>query len=157
MDEARRPPGASAQPHAGRRPTVEPIGSDGTGQDSRSLSEMVSGVVENVQNIVRYEVQLAKTEIQEEAKTAGKGAAMLAAGALVGFYALGLFLLTAVWALATQVDRWLAALIVGVVVAAVAGILAMMGKKKLDEFSPKPEQTIESVKEDIEWVKQQTP
>jgi uncharacterized membrane protein YqjE len=121
------------------------------------LSEMVSGVVENLQNIVRYEVQLAKTELTDEAKTAGKGIAMLAVGALVGFYAVGLFLLTAVWALATQVDRWLAALIVGVVVAVVAGILAMIGKKQLEEFNPKPEQTIESVKEDIEWVKQQTP
>lgn len=152
MEEARHPQGAAhidAQMRAGA--------TAGQGEDTRSLAELIGGVVTNVQNIVRSEVQLAKTEMTEEAKTAGKGAAMLGAAALVGFYAIGLFLLTAVWALATQVDRWLAALIVGVVVAIVAGILAMVGKKRLEEFSPKPEQTIESVKEDIEWVKQQTP
>ena len=157
MDEPRRPVGAQPQPNANQRPVVKPISDDGSGHDSRPLSEMVSNVVENVQNIVRYEVQLAKTELMEEGKTAGKGIAMLAVAAVVGAYALGLFLLTAVWALATQVDRWLAALIVAVVVTAIAGILAMAGKNKLDEFSPKPEQTIDSVKEDIEWVKQQTP
>lgn len=151
MDEARQYGRAQPPP-----PAVEPIETT-AGEETRSFAELVSGVVENLQNIVRFEVQLAKTELQEEAKTAGKGVAMLAAGALIGFFAIGLFLLTAVWALATQIDRWLAALIVGVVVAVVAGILAMVGKKRLDEFSPKPEQTIESVKEDIEWVKQQTP
>lgn len=142
---------------AGQRANPNASHSDaGTDHESRSLSEMISGVVENIQNIVRYEVQLAKTELREEAKTGGKGIAMMAAAALVGFYALGLFLLTAVWALATQVDRWLAALIVAIVVAAIAGVLALIGKKRLDEFSPKPDQAIESVKENIEWVKRQT-
>jgi uncharacterized membrane protein YqjE len=164
MNESRRPQGAHDRTITGHQgdgrdsvPPVRPRADAGTDQETRPLSDMISGVVENVQNIVRYEVQLAKTELQQEAKTAGKGVAMLAAGALVGFYALGLFLLTAVWALATQVDRWLAALIVAVVVAVIAGALAMVGKKKLDEFSPKPDETIDSVKEDIEWVKRQTP
>ena len=129
---------------------------DAQPHDSQSFSELASGVVQNIQNIIRSEVQLAKVELRDEAKTAGKGIAMLAAGALVAFYALGLFLLTAVWALSTQMDRWLAALIVAIVVTVVAGILAMVGKKRLDEFSPMPEQTIESVKEDVAWVKQQT-
>lgn len=156
MEDARRPTGA-IPPDARQRPAAEPLPPAGAHTEDRSLSELISGVVENLQNIVRYEVQLAKTEITDEAKTAGRGIAMLAVAAVVGIYAVGLFLLTAVWALATQVDRWLAALIVAVVVTVVAGILAMVGKKRLDEFNPKPEQTIESVKEDIEWVKQQTP
>ncbi|HEX2281234.1 MAG TPA: phage holin family protein [Thermomicrobiales bacterium] len=134
------------------RPTVS-----ADGNDSRSIAEMFSGAVHNIQNIVRAEVQLAKTELREEAKVAGKGAAMLGAAAVVGIYALGLFLLTAVYALAQVMADWLAALIVAVVVAAVAGVLAMVGKSRLQQFSPKPDQTIDSVKEDIEWVKQQTP
>lgn len=156
MDDARRPTGTTP-PGNRQQPAIEPIVPAGAHNEDRSLSELISGVVDNLQNIVRYEVQLAKAELTAEAKTAGRGIAMLAVAAVVGIYAVGLFLLTAVWALATQVDRWLAALIVAVVVTAVAGILAMVGKKRLDEFNPKPEQTIESVKEDIEWVKQQTP
>lgn len=162
MQEPRRQQGVSSSADGSNleiRPApaqkTDPEGSQ-TG-DSPSLSELASGVVHNLQNIVRSEVQLAKVELKEEAKVAGKGVAMLAAGALIGFYALGLFLLTAVWALATQVDRWLAALIVAVIVTVIAGILAMVGKKKLDEFSPVPEETVQSVKEDVEWVKQQTP
>ena len=128
-----------------------------TGSDSRSIPELISGVVTNLQNIVRSEIQLAKTEMREEAVTAGKGAGMLLAGALIAFYALGLFLLAAVYALGSTMSDWLAALIVGLVVAAVAGALIMIGKSRLEDFNPKPEQTIDSVKEDIEWVKQQTP
>lgn len=161
MNEARRPQGVTPgqtqsvpQDTAGlsaERPT--PQASD----DSRSLSELFSGVVENLQNIVRSEVQLAKTELQEEAKKAGKAAAMLGAGALMGFYAVGLLLLTIVWILATQMSDWLAALIVTVVVAVIAGILVMMGKSRMQEVQPKPEETIASVKEDVEWVKQHKP
>ena len=167
MNEQRRPQAASGtqtDPRSdGRSQNSEsaagtrPAPGAGDSQDSRSISEMFSGAVTNLQNIVRSEVQLAKTEMREEAKLAGKAAAMLAVAAVVGAYALGLFLLTAVWALATQMDQWLAALIVAAVVTVIAGVLAMVGKSRLDKFSPKPDQTIDSVKEDIEWVKQQTP
>jgi uncharacterized membrane protein YqjE len=119
------------------------------------MAEMVSGVVENLQNIVRAEVQLAKTEAKEEAKTAGKAAGMLGAGAVLGFYALGLLLMTIVWILDTWMPNWLAALIVTVVVGAIAAVLALKGKSQIQEMHPMSE-TVESVKEDVEWVKQQT-
>ena len=83
-------------------------------------------------------------------------ARMLAAGTLLGVYALGLLLMTIVWLLATQMSNWLAALIVTVVVAAVAATLVMLGRSRLEEVDLKPERTVESLKEDVEWVKQQT-
>lgn len=163
MDEPRRPQGAldpesAAQPGGDLRRvqgTPEPTRAAQPDSDSRSISELVSGVVENLQNIVRSEVQLAKTELREEAKTAGKAAGMLAAGAVLGFYALGLFLMTVVWILATQMSNWLAALIVTVVIGAIAAVLALKGKSQLQEIHPMSE-TVDSVKEDVEWVKQQT-
>ncbi len=141
---------------------VDPAGSPrgeqpaGIGDDLRSIPELVSGVVENVQNIVRSEVQLAKAEFREEAQTAARAASMLAAGTILGIYALGLLLMTIVWLLATQMSNWLAALIVTVVVAAVAATLVMLGRSRLEEVDLKPERTVESLKEDVEWVKQQT-
>lgn len=166
MSEQRRPqPGeateadmrAASQARRQDSAAATQISTNNRSDDSRPISEMIGAAVENLQNIVRAEVRLAKTELTEEAKLAGKGAAMLAVAAVVGAYAVGLFLLTAVWTLATQMDNWLAALIVAVVVAIVAGVLAMVGKSRLQEFSPKPDETIASVKEDIQWVKQQTP
>lgn len=162
MDEPRRPLGGpNAEPVLrssddsrriqGAPETARSAESD----DSRSIAEMVSGVVENLQNIVRAEVQLAKTEAKEEAKTAGKAAGMLGAGAVLGFYALGLLLMTIVWILDTWMPNWLAALIVTVVVGAIAAVLALKGKSQIQEMHPMSE-TVESVKEDVEWVKQQT-
>lgn len=166
MNEQRRPQPAAATETDMRAASQSPGQNNVTRErdvtnsrtdDSRPMSEMIGSAVENLQNIVRSEVRLAKTELTEEARLAGKGAAMLAVAAVVGAYAVGLFLLTAVWALATQVDSWLAALIVAIVVTVVAGVLAMVGRSRLQEFNPKPEETIASVKEDIEWAKQQTP
>lgn len=163
MNEPRRPPGALdpdrvARPAGGTsrsQDMPEPARTVHTDSDSRPISEMVSGVIENVQNIVRSEVQLAKAELREEAKSAGKAAGMLAAGAALGFYAVGLFLMTVVWILATQMPNWVAALIVTVMVGAIAAALAMKGKSQLQEIHPMSE-TVDSVKEDVEWVKQQT-
>lgn len=163
MNEPRRPQGAPNAESAVRpggdlrrvQGTPEPTRTAQSDSDSRSISELVSGVVENLQNIVRSEVQLAKTELREEAKTAGKAAGMLAAGAALGFYALGLFLMTLVWILATQMPNWVAALIVTVVVGAIAAVLALKGKSQLQEVHLMSE-TVDSVKEDVEWVKQQT-
>ncbi len=163
MNEPRRPQGA-LDPDQVARPDGDPRRVQGTPEamraaqpdsDSRSITEMISAVVGNLQSIVRSEVQLAKTELKEEAQTAGKAAGMLAAGAALGFYALGLFLMTLVWILATQMPNWVAALIVTVVVGAIAAVLALKGKSQLQEIHPMSE-TVDSVKEDVEWVKQQT-
>jgi membrane protein implicated in regulation of membrane protease activity len=101
-------------------------------------------------------VRLAKAEVREEATSAGKAAGMLAVGAVLGAYAVGLLLLTIVYALNGPLPDWLAALIVFAVVAIAAAVLAKIGLDRIKQVSPKPEQTIDSIKEDVQWVKQQT-
>jgi uncharacterized membrane protein YqjE len=120
----------------------------------RSIAEVLQAMAGNVREIVRSEVQLAKVELKEEAAKAARVGAMLGAGIILGIYALGLLLLTCVYALATVLAPWLAALIVGVVVAAVAGLLAGMGRTRLRQVMP-PQKTIETVKENFQWTKHQ--
>jgi uncharacterized membrane protein YqjE len=121
-----------------------------------SIAELLQGVIGNVQGIIRSEVRLAKAEVREEAMSAGKAAGMLAVGAVLGAYAVGLLLLTIVYALNGPLPDWLAALIVFAVVAIAAAVLAKIGLDRIKQVSPKPEQTIDSIKEDVQWVKQQT-
>jgi uncharacterized membrane protein YqjE len=121
-----------------------------------SIADLLQGVIGNVQGIIRSEVRLAKAEVREEATSAGKAAGMLAVGAVLGAYAVGLLLLTIVYALNGPLPDWLAALIVFAVVAIAAAVLAKIGLDRIKQVSPKPEQTIDSIKEDVQWVKQQT-
>lgn len=145
------------RPYAAYPPGAEPrTGPGGVADDAGSIAGLLQGIVGNVQNIIRSEVQLAKTEMKEDASAYGKAAGMLAAGAVLGIYAIGLMLLTFVYLLDEALSDWLAALIVFVVVAAIAGVLAMIGMKRIKSVKPGPEQTIETVKEDVQWVKQQS-
>jgi cytochrome c biogenesis protein CcdA len=81
---------------------------------------------------------------------------MLAAGAVLALYALGFVLASAAQALALAMPAWMAALIVGVVLLIVSGMLLIIGRTRLKQVSPKPEKTIETMKENIEWAKDQT-
>jgi uncharacterized membrane protein YqjE len=144
---------------AGSRDEAYPPGQGPRGADfdeTGSISGLLQGIVGNIQNIIRSEIRLAKTEVKEDATTAGKGAGMIAAGAVLGAYALGILLLACIYLLDKVVANWLAALIVAVVVAIVAAIIAMVGLKEVKSVKPGPEQTVDSIKEDIQWAKQQT-
>jgi uncharacterized membrane protein YqjE len=121
-----------------------------------SIADLLQGIVGNVQGIIRSEVRLAKTEIREDVTTAGRAAGMLAVGAVLGVYAVGLLLLTIIYALNGPLPDWLAALIVFAVVAIAAAVLVKVGLDRIKQVTPKPEQTIDSIKEDVQWVKQQT-
>jgi hypothetical protein len=104
---------------------------------------------------VRQEMELAKAELTEKGKAAGVGAGMFGGAGLVALYAVGALTASAILALAIVLDAWLAALIIGVVYAGIAGILALTGRKKVEQATPPvPEQAIESTKEDVEWTKQ---
>jgi uncharacterized protein YoxC len=123
--------------------------------DERSVSDLVQDIFGNVQDIVRSEVRLARAEIQTEAKktmTAGKS---LIAGAVLGFYAGGLLLLAAVYGLSIVLAPWLAALVLGAFVAVLAAMLMSSGQKRL-RCVKKPEKTIRTMKEDVQWLKEQT-
>jgi hypothetical protein len=125
-------------------------------QNQRSLPNVVDSMIGNLQEIVRSEIRLAKTEIKDEAMKMGRAVALLGAGLFLGLYALGFLLLAGVYALATAVSPWLAALIVGVVVLALCGMFVMMGKKALQRVHGKPVKTIRTIKENVQWAKQQT-
>jgi hypothetical protein len=124
------------------------------GPSEASVAELVKQLSEQTSRLARQEVELAKAELAIKGKRAGIGAGMFGGAGLVGLYAVGALVTAAIAALATAVDTWLAALIVGVVLAAVAGVVALMGKQKVQEaLPPVPEDSVESVKEDVQWTK----
>jgi len=120
-----------------------------TGDLFRQLSQQTS-------DLVRQEVDLAKAELSEKGKKAGVGAGMFGGAGLLGLGAFGALTAALILALAIVLDAWLAALIVAVVYAAIAGALALQGRERVREAGPPaPEQTVETVKEDIQWAKTQ--
>lgn len=121
----------------------------------RSLGELFADLSRKTTLLVRQELVLAKTEMTEKATEAGKNIGFLIAGGAVLYMGL-LFILAAVAILlATVVPDWLAALIVGLVVAVIGLVLVQRGRAALKQTTLKPEKTIESLKEDKEWVQQQ--
>jgi uncharacterized membrane protein YqjE len=123
--------------------------------DERSVSDVLQDIFGNVQDIVRSEVRLARAEIGTEAAKTARAAKSLIAGAVLGLYAGGVLLIAAVYGLSMVVAPWLAALLVGAFVAVVAAILISIGQGRLRKVK-KPEKTIRSVKEDVQWLKNQT-
>jgi hypothetical protein len=120
----------------------------------RSTPELLRELADQVTTLVKQEIDLAKAEVSEKGKRAGIGAGMFGGAGVLGLLALGSLTASVIAALATGMPLWLAALIVGAVYAAVAGVLALQGRNKVQEAGPPlPEQTKESVKEDIEWAK----
>lgn len=122
-------------------------------QPQRRVSDVLQDIVGNVQQIIRSEVVLAKVEIKEKAQRASKPAAVLATGTVLGLYGLGFLLLAAVHALSLVVAAWLAALIVGGVLAIGGGILVGKSRQALREIDPIPKKTVETVKENVQWAK----
>ena len=119
-----------------------------------SAGELVKQLTDQTKTLVKQELRLAQTELQEKGKKVGVGAGMFGAGGLVAFFGAAVLIAAAVLALATALAPWLAALIVGVVLLAVAGVAAVIGKKKVQEATPPaPEQAIGSVKRDVDTVK----
>ena len=124
-------------------------------QNGRSMAEVLQDIVANIQEIFRSEFRLAKVEIQQQTAVAVRSAVPLIIGALLGLYALGFLLLAAVHALSIVVDPWLASLIVGVAVLAISLALISVGKNRLKQVKVVPEKTVETVKENMQWAKQQ--
>jgi uncharacterized membrane protein YqjE len=120
------------------------------------IADLVKNVSEEAKTLVSQEIRLAKAEMTEKVKAIGVGAGMFGgAGYILHLAALGL-MLTIIFALSTAVAAWLAALIVTVVFVAVAGVLALTAKKRIQEAGPPvPEETMQSVKQTIETVKEE--
>ena len=121
----------------------------------QSTGDLVKQLTDQTKTLVQQEMELAKAELSEKGKKAGLGAGMFGGAGLFGFFAFAALTACAILALATAVEPWLAALIVAVVYGVVAGVLALSGKNKVQEAAPPvPEQTVDTVKEDVRWTKE---
>jgi hypothetical protein len=122
----------------------------------QSIGELLKHLSEQTATLVRQELDLAKAEMQQKGKRAGLGIGLIGGGGVVALAGVGALTATLILALAEWMDAWLAALIVTVFYAAGAAVLALQGKEKVSEATPPvPEQTIETVKEDVQWAKSQ--
>lgn len=121
----------------------------------RPTGELVKDLSTQVSTLVRQELELAKVELTAKGKQAGIGAGMFGGAGLFGLYGVGALVACAILALATAVDGWLAALIVAVVLLVVAGVLALAGRARARRAGPPmPEQTVETLKEDVRYTKE---
>jgi uncharacterized membrane protein YqjE len=126
-----------------------------TSQRQRSVPEVLQDIVGNLQEIIRSEFLLAKTELKEEAKQAAKPAATFGVGLVFGIYGTGFLLLAAVYALALVMPLWLAALLVGTSLAILALALMSSGRTKLKHINLTPDKTIQSLEENVQWATHQ--
>jgi uncharacterized membrane protein YqjE len=126
-----------------------------TTQNGRSVPEVLQDIFGNIEEIIRSEFRLAKAEVKEEASQAAPPLKMMVVGAGIGFYALGFLIFTLVMGLATMVATWLAALIVGGVLGLIALVLITTASKRLKQVNKVPERTIETMKENVQWAKNQ--
>ena len=123
--------------------------------EDRSFSDVFQDILHNVQDIVRSEVRLAKTEIREEVGEAKSAAVMLGGGALTAIFALLFFLLTLVYALALGHAELGRRTDSGAALAVIATLMLITGRRRFKQIHPTPERTVETIKENVEWAKQQ--
>jgi uncharacterized membrane protein YqjE len=126
----------------------------GTADGDKSLGDLVQDLSRQTSTLIRQEMRLAQVELTEKGRHAGKGAGMFGGAGIVALYGVGALIAAAILGLATVIDAWIAAAAVGAGLLLIAGILALTGKKEIDEATPpKPEQAIESVQQDVDAVK----
>jgi uncharacterized membrane protein YqjE len=132
------------------------VNGEGNEMRSQSTGDLVKQLSEQTTTLVRQEIELAKAELSEKGKVLGKGAGIFGAAAVVGLLALGTLTAFILSLLNEAMEFWIAALIVTLVYGAVAAVLAMRGRDQVKEgMPPAPEQTVETVKEDVQWAKSQ--
>jgi hypothetical protein len=124
-----------------------------TTADNRSLGELFADLSRESSTLLRQEMALAKAELSKKASEAGRQAAMLAVGGLVAYAGFLTLIAFVVLALSEILDPWISALLVGAVVTGIGAFLVMSGIERLKQMSPKPDQTVQSLKEDAEWLK----
>jgi uncharacterized membrane protein YqjE len=124
------------------------------GSDEASLGTLVRDLTQQMSTLVRDEMRLAQAEMAEKGKKAGLGIGMFGGAGVVALYGVGALVATAIMALALAMPGWLAALIVAVVLFAVAGVLALVGKSNVSKATPpKPEEAMAGLQQDVATVK----
>jgi uncharacterized membrane protein YqjE len=121
-------------------------------EPEKSLGDLVGELTRDFGQLVTDHIRLARVEIVDDLKKAGRGAGMMGGGAIAGWIAALILSLAAAWGLAEAVDTWLAFLIVGAVWLIVAGVLVTTGKKALEEVDPVPTETIRELEKDKQWI-----
>lgn len=149
MDTNREAPSPGT---AGARRTMTP---DAVREEAEGIGTLIAGLLKDLQDLVRAEVQLAKTEIKEDAVAAGRGIGFIAGGALIGLIGFVFLMLALTFFLDRWLALWVSALLVAALLIVVAAILVMSGRTQLSATNLIPEQTIATLKEDQEWAKQQ--
>ena len=129
---------------------------DATDPRDRPIGELVKELSQQTSTLVRKEIELARAELQQQGRIAGKGAGMLAGAAVAGLLALGALTAALIALLDKAMATWVAALIVMALWAVVALVLAKTGQRALQRATPPAPQTVETVKEDIQWAKNPT-
>jgi len=124
-------------------------------QAEKSIGELFGDMTTEVSQLMRKEVELAKVEIKEEVGRAGKAGGMLGGGAVAGYFALLFVSLALAWLLDQAMNTALAFFIVGALYGIAAAVLITRGREQMKKVDPVPRQTVETLKEDAEWVKAQ--
>ena len=125
------------------------------GREHRSLTGLFSELADETATLVRKEVELARAEMSEKVNQATTGATSLAAGGAVAFAGFLFLLLAATYGLAEWFEPWLSALIVGGVVLIIGLIMLAVGRNRLSAQGMKPQRTIDSLREDRDWAREQ--
>lgn len=149
-------PGSGAHPSPAPAASVNPAQTHPTQEELREApaGELFKRLSEDTSQLVRLEIELAKSEMTAKGKKIGAGAGLVGAAALLGLLAAGAATAFLIALLDTFMATWLAALIVTIVYLAIAAVLGIQGKNRIQNAGPPvPEQTIETVKEDVEWAK----
>lgn len=134
--------------------SATPASSAGTGSAEPSTGELVNQLTQQSTELIRSELRLAQAEMTEKAKHAGIGVGLFGGAGVIALYAVGALIATIILALALVLPGWLSALIVTVLLFAIAGVAALVGKKQVSQGTPAaPEQTIDNVKKDVAAVK----
>lgn len=125
-------------------------------KEDLSLGELFADLSRETSTLVRQEVTLAKTEISEKVSSAGKDVGYVVAGGVLAHIGLLAIVAAVIVGLAALMPLWASALLVGLVLAGIGGGLAMKGMNNLKAVNPVPNETVESLKEDAKWAKEQT-
>ena len=126
------------------------------GRHDRPVGELLSELAEQTSTLVRQELALARAELLEKGRHAGIGAGLIGGGGALALFAFGALSAAVILLLDRAMAAWLAALLVAVVYGAVAAGLALKGRTEIEESTPPvPEQTVETLKEDVAWAKTQ--
>lgn len=144
----RRPPATA--------PLQMPVAPTEPAQPDKSLGELVGEMTSDVSTLLRKEVELAKVELTDEVRKAGKAGGLLGAGAMTGYFALLFGSLALAWLLDQAMNRALAFFLVALAYGIAAAVLLTRGKEQMSKVDPVPRETVQTLKEDVQWAKTQT-